>query len=280
MKYIDADKLIAEVERQKKELFKIGGDTFENKWACGSLDSIKAFVISLQQKQPKLPGYDEALLEVKSKVDELYEETSIGLSEYDSGLYNGIAETCMKLRGFIKARMDSEEQPEEEPTEFEKKLWEVLKSEGSPIGPIEKFTNADKEAFHSYAAGLLALAREQFIKDGFVIEKKAFHNAVEKVSPEVMKGVSEHMALSSFISNLGSRYPEVSFAKMARIAKAAYNFGKAEALKDLSGWSKNALTRGCAAIDISGLTGADYIRREGKLLSISDLEKLPGFKED
>ena len=51
MKYIDADKLITEIERRKKELFEIGGDTFENKWACGSLDSIKAFVISLQQEQ-------------------------------------------------------------------------------------------------------------------------------------------------------------------------------------------------------------------------------------
>ena len=53
-----------------------------------------------------------------------------------------------------------------------------------------------------------------------------------------------------------------------------------EALKDLPRWSKNAITRGCAAIDISGLTAADYIRREGKLLNISDLEKLPGFKEN
>lgn len=59
-----------------------------------------------------LPGYDKALLEVKSMVDDLYEETSIGLNEYDSGLYNGIAETCMKLRGFIKARLESDEQPE------------------------------------------------------------------------------------------------------------------------------------------------------------------------
>lgn len=71
--------------------------------------------------------------------------------------------------------------PEEELTDFEKKLWEVLKSEGSPIGPIEKFTNADNEVFHSYAAKLLPLAREQFIKDGYIIEKKAFHDAVEKI---------------------------------------------------------------------------------------------------
>lgn len=66
----------------------------------------------LQLEQPELPGYDKALLDVKSKVDELYEEASIGLSEYDSGLYNGIAETCMKLRGFIKARLHSDEQPD------------------------------------------------------------------------------------------------------------------------------------------------------------------------
>ena len=57
-KYIDAEKLIAELERRKKELFEIGGDTFENRWACGSLDSIKAFVISLQQEQPDFNDAD------------------------------------------------------------------------------------------------------------------------------------------------------------------------------------------------------------------------------
>ena len=50
-------------------------------------------------------GYNRALKAVKEKVDELYDEASIGLSEYDSGLYNGISDTCMKLRGFIKARL-------------------------------------------------------------------------------------------------------------------------------------------------------------------------------
>ena len=34
---------------------------------------------------------------------------------------------------------------------------------------------------------------EQFIKDGYVIEKKAFHDAVEKVPPEVMKEVSDNV---------------------------------------------------------------------------------------
>ena len=45
----------------------------------------------------------------------------------------------------------------------------------------------------NWAAELLALAREQLIKDGYVIEKKAFHDAVEKVSPETMKEVSDNV---------------------------------------------------------------------------------------
>lgn len=116
------------------------------KWDCRSLDDVKALLASaqsfiadkqveelrgigsgpdynttegrfrnahkFQQEQPKLPGYDKALLEVKSKVDKLYDEAGIGTCEYDSGFYNGIIETCMKLRGFIKTRLDSDEQPE------------------------------------------------------------------------------------------------------------------------------------------------------------------------
>lgn len=38
---------------------------------------------------------------------------------------------------------------------------------------------------------LLSFARQKLIKDGYVIEKKAFYDAVKKVDPEVMKEVSE-----------------------------------------------------------------------------------------
>ena len=69
--------------------------------------------------------------------------------------------------------------PEEELTEFEKKLREVLKSEGSPIGPIEKFTNADKEVFHSYAAELLSLARKQLQPEIDAEIEKAYKTADE-----------------------------------------------------------------------------------------------------
>lgn len=69
--------------------------------------------------------------------------------------------------------------PKEEMTDFEKKLWEVLKSEGSPIGPIEKFTNADKEVFHSYAAELLSFARKELQPEVDAEIEKAYKNADE-----------------------------------------------------------------------------------------------------
>lgn len=55
------------------------------------------------------------------------------------------------------------------------------------------FDTARKEA-----AELLTLAREQFVKDGYVIEKKAFHDAIEKVDQEVKKEVSDTIDLSNF----------------------------------------------------------------------------------
>ena len=56
--------------------------------------------------------------------------------------------------------------------------------------------------------------------------------------------------------------------------------GKAEALKDLPRWRDDGLPEGSTVIDLGGLYGFDFIRRHGKLLRISDLEKLPGFKEN
>lgn len=94
--------------------------------------------------------------------------------------------------------------PEEELTEFEKKLWEVLKSEGSPIGPIEKFTDADKDVFHSYAAKLLAIARKE-------------------LEPEILERLEEAY----------KNQDEVVYENGKRD-------GKAEALKDLPRWEKIA----------------------------------------
>ena len=127
----------------------------------------------------------------------------------------------------------------------------------------------------NHAAELLALARDQFIKDGYVIEKKAFHDAVEKVAPEVMKEVSENIGqLTEFedrIFKLLRQYKECDIPLTPENIKAEasmlwpdfekYFFdlygregegdsalrsfyyrgladGKAEALKDLPRWRK------------------------------------------
>ena len=105
-----------------------------------------------------------------------------GTSEYrtyhDSYLYSGPGESTFDL--FIVT-------PEPELSEFEKALEVFLMN-----------ADSSEETFHEevkkHAAELLALARDQFIKDGYVIEKKAFHDAVEKVEPEVIKEVSENVS--------------------------------------------------------------------------------------
>lgn len=70
-----------------------------------------------------------------------------------------------------------------ERTEFE----DAIKNMMAP------YVNLPEDIIKANAAELLSLAREQFVKDGYVIEKKAFHDAVKKVDPEVMKEVSENM---------------------------------------------------------------------------------------
>ena len=73
-----------------------------------------------------------------------------------------------------------------------------------------------KEVVRNRAKELLSLAREQLIKEGYVIEKKAYHDAVEKVDPEVMKDVSENVD-----------------AMMEEALRLEYEKGRADALKDM-----------------------------------------------
>jgi len=81
--------------------------------------------------------------------------------------------------------------PKEELTPFEEELATII---GFAIS--QSVTAPDKEMatfVKDWSGTLLSFAREQFKKDGYVIEKKAFHDAVEKVDPEVMKEVSENV---------------------------------------------------------------------------------------
>ena len=53
MKLIDKDAVVAEIERKKTELIEIG-NTFSDKWACGSLDDILRFLNTLEVKEVDL----------------------------------------------------------------------------------------------------------------------------------------------------------------------------------------------------------------------------------
>lgn len=199
--------------------------------------------------------------------------------------------------------------PEEELTDWEKAVglalsdYQLLARDKDGIANIHDIEEFTKKK----AAELLSLAKEQFIKDGYIIEKKAFHDAVEKINPEVIKEVSENVDFENFIHDLSERYPEVSFAKLTRIAKAAYDYGKAEALKDLeeSGrvhcksydigyddgmkdalkdlprWIPNKFDKHNFETCKAYLDRPRYLCYQNKMIDVSELvEKLPGFNED
>ena len=204
---------------------------------------------------------------------------------YPVEITNGETAVCIsidaakELQASLLAVIEQAETPEEELTNFEEGLKVFL------LDFVYTTVKEDAPEYIKKNSGvLLSLAREQFIKDGYVIEKKAFHDAVKKVSPEVMKEVSENVIVSSFIAALGNRYPEVSFAKLARIAKAAYDFGKAEALKNLPRWEKLINPTVIPVSLIKTWRGAyridNHIEPGNSFIPLSMLETLPGFKEE
>lgn len=65
---------------------------------------------------------------------------------------------------------------EEELTEFEQKLVEIVKSEGAPIGNLENFTNKDIEAIHCYSEQLLDLARKELEQENSEFKPKFTYN--------------------------------------------------------------------------------------------------------
>ena len=150
--------------------------------------------------------------------------------------------------------------PEEELTEFEKAIKDMIK-------PYAAWPD---DIFKEESAKLLFLAREQFIKDGYVIEKKAFHDAVEKVDPGIMKEVSKNVDMTE------------------------YEKGRAEALKDLPRWKKAERDVDAGTIDFAVFhknDGGDHedwfsveatnrLYKDEYYLELSDLKKLPGFKDD
>ena len=138
------------------------------------------------------------------------------------------------------------------------------------------------------AAELLALAREQFIKDGYIIEKKAFHDAVENISDKHLAEMSVEYSIHCKVKD-GTRNAIMNWDAFQKVAQKFIDIGKTEALKNLPKWRKweNGACGNSDNIPIAIVKrGIDYklvstlgIQGE-QYIMLSDLEKLPEFKED
>ena len=193
---------------------------------------------------------------------------------------------------------------EPELTDFEEVVSEFAKE-------VTGYTFQEVAGLRNCARQLMIAAREQLIQEGYIIEKKAFHDAVEKVDPEVMKEVSEKVdkanGLTEFEQDLKSTVNvyvekgwhmedwdaredakellEVAHKQILAERKQAVEElmerckeqGKAEALKDLPRWAHNQVSHS----DEPTLCNGNTILNLGwQHIYIDALKRLPGFKED
>lgn len=116
--------------------------------------------------------------------------------------------------------------PEEEMSEFEKAFdriaFEYCHSE------IED----EVESIKKSAAELLAIAREQLIKDGYVIAKKAFYDAVENISDKHFAEMSVEYSSHCKVEN-GVRHAIMNWDEFQKVVQKFIDIGKVEALKDI-----------------------------------------------
>ena len=207
-------------------------------------------------------------------------------------------------------------------TEFEEGLINFYNKRSEILPDKDGMYNRHdcEELLHESAKTLLTLAREQFIKDGYIIEKKAFHDAVEKVSPEVMKEVSDNVdkeneeltefeqEVSDMVEYCKEHGEHVVFDYAKRHAKTlldlakkelsrrdevitlgklppydkGFQDGKVEALKDLPRWEdiRNFAYSWTSEDKTFYNDTLGQLFHKGKKLFIEDLEKLPGFNNN
>ena len=169
--------------------------------------------------------------------------------------------------------------PDEEWGEFETRLLDWLSDDTSGEIPMERM----KELVRNRAAELLSLAREQFIKDGYVIEKKAFHDAVDKIDDKHKAEMSVEYSLHCKVEN-GTRHAVINWNEFQKVAQHFIDCGKAEAMKDLPRWRIELSEMELAAYGIIGGGVASQenprVYLNGRSIDLYSLKKLPGFKED
>lgn len=166
--------------------------------------------------------------------------------------------------------------PEEELTEWQRFISACLQKHG-----LLDCGAADRIAKES-AAELLSIAREQFIKDGYIIEKKTFHDAVENISDKHRAEMSVEYSLHCKVEN-GTRHAIMNWDTFQKVAQKFIDIGEADALKDLPRWKKaNGKERFNERLIVlagdNDLLCTNYAEEGEYYIPFSDLEKLP--KED
>lgn len=125
--------------------------------------------------------------------------------------------------------------PEEEMTDFEAGLFSAF-SDG-----WQQYLNGEEVDMEQWAKEhseeLLSIAREQLIKDGYVIEKKAFHDAVENISDKHLAEMSIQYSIHCKVKD-GTRNAIMNWDTFQKVAQKFIDIGKEEALKDLPRWKK------------------------------------------
>ena len=231
-------------------------ESIEEMFEGECFDIIEAFI---QKKLSRLTDFEQEVSDIVEYCKEHGEHVAFDYAKRHTKTLLALAREQLIKDGYIiekkafhdavekvdpevmKEVSDNVDKANEELTEFEEKLWVVLKSEGSPIGPIEKFTNADKEVFHTYAAALLDLAKKELARRDEVI-------TLDKLAP-YDKGFQD-----------GKAEALKDLPRWEDIRNFAYS------------WTSEDKT---FYDDTLG-----QLFHKGKKLFIDDLEKLPGFKED
>lgn len=138
-------------------------------------------------------------------------------------------DTAKKLQASLLAVIKQAEMPEEEMSEFEKgciRLYQDGRDDGFAGD------NLSDENLKECSAKLLALAREQFIKDGYVIEKKAFHDAVESISDKHLAEMSVQYSVHCKVED-GTRHAVLDWSEFQKVAQKFINIGRAETVSDI-----------------------------------------------
>lgn len=116
--------------------------------------------------------------------------------------------------------------PELELTEFEEHLKRLLDFSVTLGFPYEI------DCIKSEAAELLDLSRKEFVEQGYVIEKKLFHDTVEKIDDKHKAEMSVEYSLHCKIEN-GTRHAIMNWNEFQKVAQHFIDCGKEEALEEL-----------------------------------------------